>query len=419
MRSSAVQRPALLFLSPVWPRLTGNGLAMRAAHVSRALAKRFEVRLAVLSAEPTPPDLEARLPWITSSEALPAAADTHYLLISRVADPKARLRAFAAYPRPLDSCLVSSAAIKRVAELARSVVHVHVMRLYLAPLLDGLDVKHLRSLTLDSDDDDAAYHRRRHDVLDPVLETDERDFERVEGRKYEDMKTDWLPRFDQVFVAAERDIEGMAGATAVSCLPNIVDKRALEAAPEADCLRLMFVGSLGYSPNARALGWMSEQLVPALERLGVESFELAVCGAGLVDGADLHPRLSVRGYVDDLGEVYADSDVALVPLTYGSGTPLKLLEAMALGVPVVATSFAAAAIGAEHGQHLLVADDADGTARCCIMLKRDPGLRRKLTAAAGRLIKARFSADALDAAVNAAFAGALSDEPAHVVRRQA
>ena len=417
MTSSAAQRPALLFLSPVWPSLTGNGLAMRAAHVSRALAKRFELRLAVLSSEPAPPDLAANVPWIASSEALPAAADTHYHLISRVADPKMRLRAFAAYPRPVDSCLVSSAAAKRVAELARSVAHVHVMRLYLAPLLDGLDVDHLRSLTLDSDDDDAAYHRRRHDALDPVLEADERAFERAEEAKYEDMKADWLPRFDRVFVAAERDIGGMAGAAAVSCLPNIMEERMLEAAPASDCLRLMFVGSLRYPPNARAVGWLSDQLAPALERLRAEPFELAVCGAGLVDGRDLHPRLAVRGYVDDLAQVYAESDVALVPLTYGSGTPLKLLEAMALGVPVVATSFAAAAIGAAHGEHLLIADDADETARCCIALKRDADLRRRLAATASRLVKTRFSTDALDAAVSAAFAGALGEGLVHVVRR--
>lgn len=410
--------PGLLFLSPVWPRLTGNGLAMRAAHVSRALAKRFEVRLAVLSSEPAPPDLAADLPWIASWEALPAAADTHYHLILRVADPKVRLQAFAAYPRPLGSCLVSSAATERVAELARSVAHVHVMRLYLAPLISGLDRDRPRSLTLDSDDDDAAYHRRRHDALDPVLEADERGFEQAEAAKYEHMKAEWLPRFDRVFVAAERDVGGMAGAAAISCLPNIVDERTLQAAPASDVLRLMFVGSLRYPPNARAVGWISDQLAPALERLGTGPFELAVCGAGLADGTELHPRLSVRGYVDDLAEVYAESDVALVPLTYGSGTPLKLLEAMALGVPVVATGFAAAAVGAEHGEHLLVADDAEEAARCCIAFKHDADLKQRLTAAARRLVETRFSADALDAAVSAAFAEARGEAPSNVVRRE-
>lgn len=397
----AAPKPGLLFLSPVWPRLTGNGLAMRAAHVSRALAKRFEVRLAVLSLEPEPQDLATALPWIAASEALPTMADTHYRLISQVADPIMRLRAFAAYPRPLDSCLVSSAAIGRVAELARSVEHVHVMRLYLAPLVGGIEPG--RQLTLDCDDDDAAYHRRRHDALDPVVEEADRAFEQAEAAKYDQMKVEWLSRFDRVFVAAEREIRGMEGAGPVSCLPNVAHGGELHESLPSDALRLMFVGSLRYPPNAQAVGWISGQLAPALERLGAGAFEIAVCGAGLATSAGLSGNLSLHGYVDDLTEIYAASDVALVPLRYGSGTPLKLLEAMSLGVPVIASEFAAAAVGAEHGEHLLIADDADKAARFCLALKHDAALKRRLTAAGRRLVETRFSPQALDAAVRAGF----------------
>ena len=65
----------------------------------------------------------------------------------------------------------------------------------------------------------------------------------------------------------------------------------------------------------------------------------------------------MRGYVDDLARAYASADLAVVPLAHGTGTRIKLLEALAAGVPVVTTAVGAAGLAAEHGRHLLIADD--------------------------------------------------------------
>ena len=68
------------------------------------------------------------------------------------------------------------------------------------------------------------------------------------------------------------------------------------------------------------------------------------------------PDVEVTGFVSDLDTVYAATDVVVVPLRLGAGTRIKLLEAFAHGVPVVASRVAAAGLERLDGRHLMVAD---------------------------------------------------------------
>ena len=116
---------------------------------------------------------------------------------------------------------------------------------------------------------------------------------------------------------------------------------------------------------------------------------------------DLHdpPRVSVVGRVPDMAAELAGVDLVVVPVRYGSGTRVKILEAFAQRIPVVSTSVGAEGIGAVDGVHLLVGDDAPALAEACVRLLTEPALRRSVADAAHHLFEERFCSDVVEGAV--------------------
>jgi glycosyltransferase involved in cell wall biosynthesis len=98
----------------------------------------------------------------------------------------------------------------------------------------------------------------------------------------------------------------------------------------------------------------------------------------------------LAGYVDDIKSLIAASTVALAPLWSGGGTRLKILEAMALGTPVVTTSKGAEGLEAEPGKHLFVVDDPAEFAQAVIQILCDTELRQRLAADANELVRSRY-----------------------------
>jgi len=87
--------------------------------------------------------------------------------------------------------------------------------------------------------------------------------------------------------------------------------------------------------------------------------------------------------------------VCVVPLRAGSGTRLKILEAMALGRPVVSTSLGCEGLAAVDGEHLLIANAADDFAGKVVALLRDQRLRQQIVEAGRRLVVSHYDWDAL------------------------
>ena len=121
---------------------------------------------------------------------------------------------------------------------------------------------------------------------------------------------------------------------------------------------------------------------------------LRLVGAGLEQPPSDDPRVEALGFVEDLADAYADVSAVVVPLLQGGGTPLKFVEALAYGLPVVATPRAAAGLAVRDGEHCLLAEGADayraGADRACCATVL-PGLGEH-----GRALAAeRYSIEAL------------------------
>ena len=108
------------------------------------------------------------------------------------------------------------------------------------------------------------------------------------------------------------------------------------------------------------------------------------------------PRLTVVGQVPDIEEELAGADVVVVPLRFGSGTRLKVLEAFAHRIPVVATTLGAEGLGAQDGIHLLIGDTVDAIAAACARLLTDQALRETMVDRAHRLFLDRFQAEVVE-----------------------
>lgn len=153
---------------------------------------------------------------------------------------------------------------------------------------------------------------------------------------------------------------------------------------------LIFSGPFKYRVNYDAMLWFVGEVFPMILEQ-VPDTQLIITG----DHANLPlpstQNITLAGYVDDIKSLIASCSISIAPLLSGGGTRLKILEAMALGTPVVATSKGAEGLNATNGVHLLLADSSADFAEYVIRLLKDESLRRKLTGKASLLVKEKYN----------------------------
>lgn len=219
---------------------------------------------------------------------------------------------------------------------------------------------------------------------------------------------------DHCFAISERDISLLQQA-GNQCpinylpvlLPPVVRRQIKTAAfPGGSEYRVAFIGNLAYEENSRALVWFIDHVWPRI-RASVPSAKLNVFGGGR-DHLPLsyHSVEGVRyvGWVDDLGESVAQCDCGVAPSVSGTGVKIKVLEMMVNGLPVIATSIAAAGTPAACGG-ALVADDPAAFAQRVVDVLRDPVLRAGFREKAWQLMDANHCGDQVRQRVQEIFRG--------------
>jgi len=145
-------------------------------------------------------------------------------------------------------------------------------------------------------------------------------------------------------------------------VPNGVDisRRRFDESPnKATSKEILFCGSLDYEPNERGLVWFHSQIWPVIGAKEPAA-RLLVIGRNSDSAAynplKSDPSVNFIGTVEDVVPYYRRAGIAIAPLLSGSGTRLKILEAMSLGNPVVSTRIGAEGIAAEDEENILLAD---------------------------------------------------------------
>ncbi|WP_051951398.1 glycosyltransferase [Actinacidiphila yeochonensis] len=215
---------------------------------------------------------------------------------------------------------------------------------------------------------------------------------------------------DLAVVAGAGDAVRMgAGRTAV--VPNTYPATRPPERPRTGGAVILFQGSFDWAPNADAAEWMVREVLP-LVRERVPNATVVLAGRSAPEVAALAgPHVEVTGTVASMTPYLTAADLVVVPLRVGSGTRVKILEAFAHGVPVVSTTIGAEGLDVVPGEHLAVADTADGLARHCADLLTDRARRDATTAAARRFHLGRHLPEHAAALVRQAARQAVAGEP--------
>lgn len=386
----------ILFLSTWYPYPPDNGSKLRVYHLLRALSQAHAVTLASYAFDTARPDEPSDLrAWCKDIRVValdPFAANRASTLRTFLSP-----RPVTARPLPAMSSLVAhilrSGTFDAIIASAETTAEYAVRTREALPGITRILELH-NSLT--------RWMKERHADERRSLARLRCWFSWQKTRRYE---ARLYHQFDLVTMVSEQDrrvcltdLPGCRGA--VEVVRNGVDCEYNRGGLTRRQMNTMvFNGSLTYNANYDAMQWFLAEVYPRI-RSQIPAASLTVTGStkGVsMAGLRLDPSVRLTGFVNDVRWPVSEATACVAPIRQGGGTRLKILEAMALGTPVVATTKAAEGLDVADGEHLLVADDAESFAGQTVRLLGDAGLRERLASRARRLVVERYDWQAIGA----------------------
>ena len=365
------EKPSLLFVAPVMPLLSGNGLAMRCGMTLEVLADLYRVSLLVV---PLYPPRDRPIPEFFAERcertavAAPEAAPAAYQSMRFDAVHAYRLAAFP-FARP-----------------------------YFA---EGSG----RFRSLDLDDIESRTHRAIAALH--LANSDARQAELADGdaKRYLLLEGLAFRMLDRVSVCSEHDRQLLLPRcpAPIAVWPNTARPPAAIAPRPDGVFRFLFVGTLGYYPNHDAVIWFCRSILPLIAQAAPGPFTLDIVGGGASEALAAAAAASgarLLGKVAELQPVYEAAHAVIAPLRAGGGTRIKILEAFSHGRPVVSTPAGIEGIEAVEQEHALIAESPEAFAAACLRLMSDQALGDRLAANAATLWSRLYSPEALQRAVS-------------------
>ncbi|HZO75485.1 MAG TPA: glycosyltransferase [Ktedonobacteraceae bacterium] len=214
-------------------------------------------------------------------------------------------------------------------------------------------------------------------------------------RRYEQRS---LRVLDQVVITSPYDRERLIAlgedGEHIQVVPNGVDTTYFAPLPvsqERDSL--VFCAKMDYYPNAQAMLNFCREVLPLIwkARPGVRLTIVGNRPPQAVRELRADPRIAVTGFVPDIRPYLSRASVALAPLLVAAGIQNKVLEALAMGTPVVATPGSCRSLQVQHQRHLLIAEGAQAYANAILRLLEDPALARQLAAEGRQYVEQHYS----------------------------
>ena len=385
---------ALVTRLPVPP---WRGDQVRAFHHLRLLARRHEITLcALVLGRPRPED-------VAGTQALGIAVEVVELGIAAALPALGRA---CVDPRPLQALLFRRRrAVDHVRRLVArerfDVVHAQLVRTG-EYWLNGLGPPVVLDLVDALSTNFARRSSRDHGPLGWVSA--------LEGQRLKRYEQQLLAAAATSLVVSEPDRAALGG-TRVRVVPNGVDLTAFpfSTAPRQPA-RIVFAGNLGYFPNVDAAQWLVEEILPAV-RARVPEATVHLVGARpapALRALARAGRLTLAADVADMAPEVAGAAVSVIGMRCGSGMQNKVLEAMAVGTPVVTTPQVAAALAVRDGEHVLLGSTVEELAAAATALILDPERARGLARRARALVEHTYGWEASASAVEAAWGDAIA-----------
>lgn len=377
-------------MTPPWPDTTGANLRVNAIYDS-LLRHDYDVRLVVLGEKPDR-TTRRRLDQVGArvysnwSDALPAKV-ARYLFGAVIGRD------------PVASPFLHHWGLEHFGRLVveRQPDAILLGSVYLAPLIPILqNLLPNLPIILDNHNVESLLHERMRaqgETLRVRLPAG------VVARASRHLEREYLCRATQVWACSEVDagyFRCTYGVPKVHILPNVVDTQAFDCSSASEARAIVFTGTLWYPPNDQA----ARRLIQISRRLSRQGLEhrLYLVGQGpkaaLVNEARRGPNVVVTGAVPDVRPYLGRASVFAAPLRAGSGTKLKLLQAMSMGKAIVTTTIGAEGLRLTDGVDAIVTDDDAGFERHLVRLLQSPDERARLGAAARSHVVEQFSLEA-------------------------
>ena len=216
----------------------------------------------------------------------------------------------------------------------------------------------------------------------------------LEAKKLRNYEAQLAGLFQQCSVTTQGELDTYAslGSTTTCCvIPNGVDASYFSGpmqGPENSRV-LAFLGRMDYYPNIDGVLYFVREIFPAIQRV-IPDVQLRVIGSNpsrQIRALAQLPSVTVTGHVPDVRPYLSDAAVAIAPLRLARGTQNKILESMAMGIPVVSTPQAAKGIDAIPGKHFLMAGSPDSFATHVVSLLQQIELRRSISQEARKQVE--------------------------------
>jgi polysaccharide biosynthesis protein PslH len=241
-------------------------------------------------------------------------------------------------------------------------------------------------------------------------------YARLEWPKLRKYEMDVCHRCDLVLTVSEEDKAAIRACDSslanIECVPIGVDVQYYQPVERTESSHdILSMGTMYWPPNVDSMLYFAREILPLIKN-EIADCTVTIAGQRPVEAIKAlarDPSISVTGYVDDERIVARDCGVFVVPLRSGSGVRVKILNALAMGLPVVSTSVGVEGLDVVHGEHLLIADSAEDFAAAVVRVMRDRELSSKLGENGRELVCERYSWDKVGAKLLEIYRLCLSD----------
>lgn len=364
----------ILFLSPTVPYPLTDGGRIRVYNLLKQIAQDNEVTLLALETQPTDIDSITRIQQngitvhlVEHLHTLPRVSLNTLLsaLIRRQPITVARYNV-STYRKKLQELLVSE-----------SFDIVHYEMFHTAQFHTESD---LPSVLSQQNVDSSIWHRLT-DETSNIFYKFAYWTQQIAFKRYERVLSS---KFDAVTCTSEIDaaiFERHCPNDIVKVIPNGVDVTHFTPDFESeDTAHLIYIGSMDWYPNEDAVSFFADEVLPII-RESVQDVQFTIVGGNPSEHVQrLADRngIVVTGRVPEIKPYFSAATVFVVPLRIGSGTRLKILEALAMGKAVVSTTVGAEGLSLQNGEEIMIADEPNDFAAAVIQLLTDPTLRKKI-----------------------------------------
>ena len=385
----------ILFITSRLPFPPREGHQLRSWHLLKALAARHEVTLLSFMRRDDDPEGTGEMQrHLAGVETFPITSEH-----SRIAMAWALLRSLLTREPYVSTKYASAAMHARIRELSPGMDAVHFDMLPLVRNADAVpspipviynahNVEHVLLSTRASMSKNPWIRRFLQGQLPRLLGFERQACERANlvlacSTVDADALRQLAPKANVAVVANGVDLEKNQPATATTT-SNVPPSK------------LVFVGQMGWFPNRDGVEWFLGEVFPRILQSRPDTeFVLVGKTDGLAVPKEVATQVRLTGFVPDLKPYVDQASVYVVPLRAGSGTRLKVLEAMALGKAIVTTSIGSEGIALRHGESALYADDAASFAAATLDLLDSPVTVQRMGAAARRCAEQHYGWDAV------------------------